>query len=97
MEILSIYPKTEQGIYGRMSDGSDRQIVTITRYIAEVKHDNRRYQLAFDHEPTEQEIADAIAAGAYTDITTTQDVADALQAQIDTLTIMVGDIILGEV
>lgn len=76
MEILSIHPKTKQGIYGRMSDGSDRQIVTITRYIAEVKHDNRRYQLAFDHEPTEQEIADAIAAGEYEDITTEADQMD---------------------
>ena len=97
MEIISIQPETKTSIIGRFSDGSDRKIVETTTYVVEAKESYRRYRLTFDHEPTAQEITDAIATGNYTDITTPQDVADALQAQIDTLTVMVGDIILGEV
>ncbi len=97
MDIISVQPRTEISIIGRLSDGSDRQTVQTTSYIVETKENYRRYRLTFDHNPAEQEIADAVAAGNYEDITAPQDIAEGLQAQIDTLTVMVGDMILGVV
>lgn len=63
MKILNQYTTEQILIVQRLSDGSDRREVTITTYHVGVEQDGIRYRLNFDHEPTEQEIADALAAG----------------------------------
>jgi hypothetical protein len=63
MKILSQYATEQTQIVQRLSDGSDRRTVTITTYHVEVEDEGIRYRFRFDHEPTEQEINDALAVG----------------------------------
>ena len=63
MNILSIEKTERQYITQRLSDGSDRQEISVTIYTVKVADNNKIYNIAFDHEPTEQEITDSIANG----------------------------------
>jgi len=63
MKIINQYTTELTHIVQRLSDGSDRREVTTITHHIEVEQDGIRYRLSFDHEPTEQEIANAVAAG----------------------------------
>lgn len=63
MIILNQYITEQIQVIQRLSDGSDRHTVIITTHHVEVEQDGIRYRLSFDHEPTEQEIADVLVAG----------------------------------
>jgi hypothetical protein len=63
MQILAKNAQTETYIKQRFSDGSDRELVTVTRHIVKVAQDDKVYRLEFDHDPTDQEIMDAITTG----------------------------------
>jgi hypothetical protein len=62
--LLAITPMNRTRITGRFSDGSDRQEVTETVYVAEVVDDTGRLQhLEFSTQPTDQEIRDRLEMG----------------------------------
>lgn len=75
MKILGKKFRSEVVELGRLSDGSDRQVVTVATYTVTVDFDNRTYELTFDHDPTEQEIQTAFAGGLAEEFTTLEDLA----------------------
>ncbi len=64
MQILSITPNTRTYTTGRLSDGSDRQTITVTEYHVVVQ-DGGKYEATMQTDDT-QAIADAYAAGLFT-------------------------------
>ena len=67
IKIIDIQESKNKFVSQRLSDASDRQEITITTYDAKIANNNKIYILTFDHEPTEQEITDAIANGQATE------------------------------
>lgn len=63
MVILSIDEKVYQYIAQRLSDGSDRRVVTKRQYVAKVVHEDKIFIAEFDHEPDHEEIEDAVNSG----------------------------------
>lgn len=70
--------RCETSAIGRYSDGSDHQVVT-TWYV-QAEHDGRLYALAFDHDPDDSEIADALAAGQGQEVITLEHLSSRLAA-----------------
>jgi hypothetical protein len=63
MMVLSIDKITHQYTAQRLSDGSDRRVITREKHIAKVMNDDKVLVAEFDHEPTEQEIENAVNSG----------------------------------
>ena len=63
MNVLSTEKTERQYVTQRLSDGSDRQEIVETAYTVKFVDNNKIYISTFDHEPTEQEIADSITNG----------------------------------
>lgn len=78
MKIINITSLITPIIVGRMSDGSDRQVLEITTWQVEVEQDGRVFALTFDHEPTEQEITDALEQGQGQEVVTVEIVSQRL-------------------
>ena len=63
MQILTREIDSRLIVKQRLSDGSDRQEIDITRYMVKVMQDDKVYVLDFDNDPTEQEIKEAYDTG----------------------------------
>ncbi|WEK53311.1 MAG: hypothetical protein P0Y55_12010 [Candidatus Cohnella colombiensis] len=73
MNIISIFPETTTRTVGRLSNGSDRQVITETIYTVLVHDGGRKYLKTFTHEPTEQIIKVVFDTGQFSDITSVTD------------------------
>lgn len=63
MQILASKANTETQIRQRLSDGSDREEIAVTRYTVKVAQDDVVYTLVFDSQPTDTQITEAFNAG----------------------------------
>ncbi len=61
MRLIGKVQETRTTFIGRLSDGSDRQMVQTTVWTVTVLDDaNQRAELTFDHDPSAQELIDAL-------------------------------------
>jgi hypothetical protein len=90
MNIMSKIPSTQTVITGRFSDGSDRQVQTVTIWTVELIDNGHRYRCTFDHDPTDAEIE----AAPKEDVTSREDL---LQKQIDDLNVAMAAVLGGAV
>lgn len=75
MEIISKSPQTQTVITGRLSDGSDRQEITVNTYFVKIEDSDKFYMLSFSVDPTTEEIQAALDAGQGIEITTVEDLS----------------------
>lgn len=58
---ISVLQETRESFTGRFSDGSDRQVVQVTKYTIDlIDPAGQRTRLEFDHNPTDDELAAAL-------------------------------------
>ena len=86
---------TKKVSVGRLSDGSDRMEISISTWKVKVKDGYRTFELSFDHDPTDDEIAEKYSAGNFDEVTATDDVIKGLEEQISTMAIAMAELMGG--
>lgn len=76
-EVMSMIVKSKQEhidtrTVGRLSDGSDRKVVSESTWVLQVEQGEQLFLLTFDHDPTEAEIELALADGLGKELVTAE-------------------------